>query len=380
MQKNLYATDGVHVAEETSFSKYAGSICKESYGNSPFVKVHDLSGGQFRGPRPVTFTGLPEGYMLETSSDGLGTKGVLIDAAGAQETAGYDLIAMTATDITRFGGLPLLLNNILDITHVGIEGDAVNRTYKKLLVGLARAAKEARVVLLKGETAQMGVCIGSDITDSPTKCNWGATMLGAYHRDKMVTGNTVAPGQKVIALKERGFRCNGISLVRKAFAFHYGDAWWKNESAREDIRAAAVPSVLYDMFVNTIHGWYATDFCPEIKLHAIVHLSGGGIKEKFAHDLILHKGLSAKLDALFEPPAIMRACAFWRGVSDEEFYEVWNGGQGMLLVVDADQADVCVKRACDFGIEARVCGEITAEATPTVTVRSMLSDTLIQFC
>ncbi len=379
MSKKLYATDGVDVTEETAFSSFAGGVCRESYRNSPFVVVHDLSAGHFRGPRPVAFTGLPEGYLLEASSDGLGTKGVLIDAAKCHETAAYDLIAMTATDITRYGGLPLVLVNILDLGAVGVAGDAISATFKRLVAGLGKAAKEARVVVLKGETAQMGACVGSDIIGSQTRFNWGATMIGAYHTDKMVTGDTLAAGQKVIALRERGFRCNGISSVRKAFALHYGEKWWEEPAAQKDLAAAAAPSVLYDTFVTTIHGWFADNWQPEITLHAIVHLSGGGIKEKFGRDLVLGRGFSATLDDLWEPPAIMRACAGWRGMADEELYEAWNGGQGMLLVVDAADADTCVTRATDFGIEAKVCGTIERTRTPTLTIRSKLSETTVVY-
>jgi len=380
MNSKLYATDGVDVAEEALFSRFAGSMCRDSYTNSQFVEVHDLSNGQFRGPRPITFKNLPEGYLIETSADGIGTKSILIDAAGMQETAAYDLIAMTATDITRYGGLPLVLTNILDVVSVGSEGDEVSTTYKKLVTGLGRAAKESNVVVLKGETAQMGVCIGSEIPGSPTRFNWGATMTGVYHKERMVTGNTLAPGQKVIALREQGFRCNGFSSVRKAFMTEYGEEWWKNPDAQNDIKAAAAPSVLYDVFINTIHGWYAKDFQPEIELHAIVHLSGGGIKEKFGNDLVRARGFRATLDNLFEPAEIMKKCALWRGMEDEEFYEAWSGGQGMLLVVDADEARRCVARAKDFGIEARVCGEITeGDDTPILTVHSKLSDAVVTY-
>lgn len=380
MNAKLYAADGVDVAEEATFSSYAGSICRNSYTNSKFVTVHDLSHGHFRGPRPFTFKDVPEDYYIEGSADGLGTKGILIDAAKMHETAGYDLLAMTATDITRYGGLPLVLINILDLTSVGVEGDEVNNTYKKLLTGLGNAAKESNVVVLKGETAQMTVSIGSEIPTSPTRFNWGATITGVYHKDKMVTGDTLASGQKVIALKEQGFRCNGISSVRKALAMQYGPEWWSNKDAQEDIKAAAAPSLLYDVFVNTIHGWYAKDFVPEIKLHAIVHLSGGGIKEKFGADLLKPRGFNAVLYNLYDPASIMEKCAQWRGIGADEFYETWNAGQGMLLIVDSKDADLCVARAKDFGIDAQVCGEITKnDADPTLTITSKLFNTTVTY-
>ena len=374
LSKNkIYAKDGVDVEEEASFSSFAGSVCKASYQNSPFVEVHDLSGGSFRGPRPFTFKNLPDGYMIEASTDGIGTKGIIIDAAKTHRLAAYDLVAMTASDITRFGGVPLILINVFDTTSIGNKGDEVSETYKSAISGLGEVAKESKIVVLKGETAQMGVAIGSEITDSKTKLNWSGTMIGAYHKDKMVTGESIAPGQVVVALKENGFRSNGISSVRKALKEKFGNEWWNNIEAKESIKLASVPSVLYDMYVNTLHGWFNADFKPEIKIHSIIHLSGGALKEKLAKDILFPKKLSAELFDLWEPPQIMKQCAEWRKITDEEFYEVWHGGQGMLLIIDEKDAEYAIKRGSDFGIEAKVVGKITKEENPQVSIISKLN-------
>ena len=371
--RKIYSQDGVDVEEESSFSSFAGSICKESYNNSQFVEIHDLSNGNFRGPRPFTFKNLPDGYLIEGSTDGIGTKGIIIDAAKSHETAAYDIVAMTSSDITRYGGIPLIFINVFDISSVGNEGDEVSNTYKSAIKGLGKVAKEGNLVVLKGETAQMGDAIGSEIKDSKTKLNWSGMMIGAYHPNKMITGETLAKGQVIIALKENGFRSNGISSVRKALKEKYGTEWWNNPLAKEDIKSAALPSVLYDVYVNTLHGWYSKDFKPEAKIHSIIHLSGGAIKEKLAKDILFPKNLSAELTDLWEPPKIMRKCAEWRKIEDEEFYEVWNGGQGMLLVVDESDAEYCIKRANDFGINAKISGRITKESRPQVLVNSKLN-------
>ena len=374
LSKNkIYAKDGVDVEEEASFSSFAGSVCKASYGNSPFVEVHDLSGGNFRGPRPFTFKNLPKGYMIEASTDGIGTKGIIIDAAKTHHLAAYDLIAMTASDITRFGGVPLILINVFDTTSVGNHGDEVSETYKSAISGLGEVAKQSKIVVLKGETAQMGDAIGSENILSKTKLNWSGTMIGAYHKDKMITGESLATGQVIVALKENGFRSNGISSVRKALREKFGNEWWKNPEAKESIKLASTPSVLYDMYVNTLHGWFNEDFKPEIKIHSIVHLSGGALKEKLAKDILFPKKLSAELFDLWEPPQIMKQCAEWRKIVDEEFYEVWHGGQGMLLIIDEKDSEYALKRASDFGIEAKVVGKITKEDVPKVSIISKLN-------
>ena len=371
--KGKYASDGVDVDEESLFSQYAASICKASYKNSLYIEVQDFSAGHFRGPRPFILKGLPKGVSIEASTDGIGTKGIIIDAAKTHEDTAYDIIAMTASDITRFGGLPLVFVNVLDAVSIGEVGDKVSETYKKVLRGLGKVAKKEKIVVLKGETAQMGVCLGSEITSSKTKINWSGTMIGAYHKDKMITGDTLKSGQVVIALKENGFRCNGISSLRKALALKFGKKWWNNPRARKSIKEAAAPSVLYDPLLTTLNGWFKPGFKQEIKVHAIVHLSGGAIKEKFAKDILFARGLSANLNDLWEPPAIMRNCAAWRGLSDKEFYETWNGGQGMFLVVDKKNVKHCLRCAKRFSIQAKVAGHITKEKIPQVKIISKLT-------
>src|SRR3989344_4212657 len=371
--KGKYASDGVDVDEESLFSQYAASICKASYKNSLYIEVQDFSAGHFRGPRPFILKGLPKGVSIEASTDGIGTKGIIIDAAKTHEDTAYDIIAMTASDITRFGGLPLVFVNVLDTVSVGEAGDKVSETYKKVLKGLGIVAKKSNIVVLKGETAQMGVCLGSEISYSKTKPNWSGTMIGAYLKDKMITGNTIGSGQVIIALKENGFRCNGISSLRKSLALKFGKEWWNNPKAKQSIKEAATPSVLYDTYLATLNGWFTKDFKEEVRIHGIVHLSGGAIKEKLAKDILFSRGLSAVIDDLWDPPAIMRKCAEWRGLSDKEFYQAWNGGQGMLLIVNKEDADYCIKKAKEFSIQAKIAGKITKEENPVVRIGSKLT-------
>lgn len=376
-KKSVYARDGVDIDNESDFSSAAGLVCKASYKNSRFVTVHDMSKGSFRGPRPFTLKNLPKGYVIEISSDGIGTKGILVDAARSHEYAAYDLVAMVSSDITRYGGIPLVLANILDLAAVGEPGSPVSKQYRLLLKGLAAAAKKIGVVVLKGETAQMGVAVSSEIPDSPTRFNWSAVMVGAYHPKKMITGKTLKAGQVVIALKENGFRSNGISSVRAAFRAHYGNSWWDNPYAQSDIRAAAVPSVLYDTYIAHMHGWFSKQFKPLAQIHAIAHLSGGGIKEKLGADILYKHGLSAELDNLFMPPHIMRQCKAWRGMSDSEFYTAWNGGQGMLIIVDEDDAKVMCSTAKKFGITAQVAGRVTKEDVPQISIQTPWSTRVV---
>lgn len=364
-----YTQDGVNIQEGDDFSSYAGKVCRSTYNNSPFVEVHDFSKGHFRGPRAFTLQNLPDGYFMDAAPDGIGTKVVIIDAALSHYQASRDVIAMTFGDITRYGGLPLIFVNVLDVNTLGEKGSDTNDRFRKMMDGLGQVAKEQNLVVFKGETAELGQCVSSENSDALTQFNWAGMAIGVYHSDKMITGDTLEPGQAVIALREHGFRSNGISSVRKAFCLAFGNEWWNEGSAKNAIKDAATPSTLYDKFLAIANGWYP-DVHPGFKVHLISHITGGGIKSKFAEDILFPRGLSAVLDDLWEPPKIMISCAEWRGMCDEEVYETWNGGQGVLVVINGKETDGFIRLAEKFRIEAKHCGYITENVSPLMTIHS----------
>jgi phosphoribosylformylglycinamidine cyclo-ligase len=248
-----------------------------------------------------------------------------------------------------------------------------------MIEGMGEVCKEQNLVALNGETAELGVCVSSENPNAQMQFNWAGFTIGAYHRNKMITGETLAPGQWVVAFKETGFRSNGHGSVRKAFGKKYGPEWYRNLDAASDMIEAAAPSVLYDRFLTWLNGWYESDFDPIIKLHLIVHLTGGAIRTKLAEDVLFPRGLSAHLDNLWEPPEIMRKCAQWRGMSDQECYETWNGGQGALAVVDSCDYGLLEAQAKRHGLEIQVCGKIIHSKNPSVTIRSRFSGQTIVF-
>lgn len=379
---NSYQADGVNVPLGDQFSSLCGQICRGSYGYSPFVDVVDLSKGNFRGPRGFTLKNLPQGCLQTMVSDGIGTKVIPIVASGKMETAASNVIAMTAMDITRYGGLPLVFANILDVASLGDDPDS--ETYRlcvDAMRGLEAIAKEHHIVLLTGETAELGVCVGSDDPNAKLRLNWGGVMYGAYHRDKMIRGDTLAPGQVIIALRD-DFRSNGISSVRKALRIQYGEEWYKNPEALPDIIAASTASVQYDRFLNTLNGWMevgGNQLLPLIQMHLIVHLSGGAFESKLGQDMLAPQRLSANLDNLFDPPDIMRKCASWRGMSSKECYKTFNGGQGALVVVYRDDVSRFLQMAQKFGIDARVAGEITKYEGYDVRIKSKFDGEIIRY-
>ncbi len=379
-----YAQDGVNVERGDDFSAFAGSICKGTWKNSQYVHVHDWGKGHFRGPKSVSFKGLPPDTQIDLAADGVGTKTIVTSEALTHLQAGYDIIAMPCADITRWGGLPLLFSNVLDVSTLGRRGSDTYRRFGELILSLRAAADSQGIVLYRGETAELGPCVSSENPDAVTLYNWAGFAVGAYHPKLMITGEKLEAGQVVMALKEYGFRGNGMSSVRgalrAAFGKGYDGKWWLNPYAKPWIRKAAAPCTLYDKFLATANGWFSQNFEPQVRVTCVSHISGGGIVGKFAEDALFPLGLSAELTDLFDPPEVMLKCAQWRGVAEEECYRVWHGGQGALVVLDEREAGKLHALGRSMGISAQLCGRILpSEGAPKLFIKSKFSGGRLEY-
>jgi len=374
-----YKEDGVDVKAGDAFSSYAGKLCQSTFKNSPFVTVRDFSRGHFRGPRAFRLRNLPRNCYIDIAPDGDGTKVEVISAAGDFPNAARGWVAMTRGDITRWGGKGIILVNNLDTENLGEVGDPRFEAHKSMMDGLKRIADEEHLIMFKGETAELPGIITSRNKQALVTYSWCGVCLGVYNPRTIITGDGVKKDMLVMALRELGLRNNGFSSLRKGMAIHYGQDWHNNPDAQDDIRAAATPAVLYDSFLERANGWRSPDFLPEIPMYLIVHVTGGAIKSKFAEDILFPRGLSAELDNLWDLPPIMRKCAEWRGLSDRELYEIWNGGQGALVVIEEKDAEAFISLGRTFGIDVKKCGRITREKKPQVIIHSMLNGEKIPF-
>jgi phosphoribosylformylglycinamidine cyclo-ligase len=365
--------DPVNLPLGDKISAYAGALTRTTHQNSLWVSV-DPPNEHFRSEISFKILEHLPGIRTVIGPDGVGTKTGLIDAARGYKNAARDIVAMTAGDITRSGGCPVIFSNVLDVSSLG-ENDA-SETFKAaqlLFDGLVEVANALEFNCIKGETAELSSFVSSPNPDAVLKFNWAGFMLGVIHPDKMITGNTLAPGQIIMAFREFGFRSNGMSKVRGIMEQRFGKEWWKQ---KELIELIATPSTLYDHFLTWLNGWKNKDnnFETILRPHHICHLSGGSFKTKFFEDVLKRKGLAARLDNLWEPPGIVQQCAEWSGMSDEELHEKWSCGQGALVVIDESDVANFMEYAGHFNnVEAKVAGEIVASATPYLEIHSKFS-------
>ena len=351
-----------NLGAKEQFSRFAAEVCQSTYGCCPFITVRDFSSENFRGPRGfrlnVAQFPLLAGAWLATVCDGLGSKVVITNLAGFHRLQARDLLAMLGGDITRWGGCRLGLSEVLDTSTLGEVGSVSWHSFQELMIGLGEVAREQHVVLFDGETAQIGPCVGSVNPSIPTKYNWCGFMVGLYHDDFMILGDTIAPGQIVLALPENGFRANAFTTVQGILASPFGDQWWRGmePGTKAAIAACAAPAVLYDSFFEAANGWTGKTRIP---IRAIAHITGGGIPEKFGA-LLKPLGLSAVLDDLYKPSAIMQRCFEWGKLTHERAYRYLNGGQGVLVVVDEGTVGNFQSLAREYQQEVKVCGRIVS--------------------
>ncbi len=365
--------DPVNLPMGDKISSYAGKVTRTTHNNSLWVKI-DEPNEHFRSE--ISFSILLHmlpGTQLVIAPDGSGTKPSVTDAARMHRYAARDLGAMTAGDVTRAGGCPVAWSNVCDVSTLGEnENSEIYKAIQSIFDGLVDVSNILKIPSIKGETAEMSACVSSPNPNALVKFNWAGFMLGITHPDKKITGQTLAPGQVVVALHEHGFRSNGISLVREIMKDKFGEDWWSN---KELVQKIATPSTIYDHFLADLNGWYnqENNFQHYLKPHSICHLSGGSFKAKFFEDILKKKGLSARLDHLCQPAEIVKQCAEWSGKSDKELYEKWSCGQGALVVLNSKDVDRFKKHANQFGVFPKVCGEITKEEKPQLEIISKFS-------
>jgi phosphoribosylformylglycinamidine cyclo-ligase len=349
--QNAYARAGVDVDVEAEASRIMYEASKETFKNRKGLVGEIVAPfDDFAGLKMVSAANLPEGTYFSMGFDTAGTKVELAERVGVHDTIAFDLLAMVCDDALIRGGEPVLVGTNLDLKSLGTD-DRYLPTVRELAKGYVEAADAANVAIINGEIAQMGSLM-TGYGDFPY--HWGAACIWFARKDKILTGNEVKEGDAVVMLGEHGFRCNGLSLIRKIFSEKYGEKWHEAAFADTTIgKASLAPSIIYSRAVVGMHGGFDTEGMCEI--HAVAHITGGGVPEKLAR-VLRPSGLGATLTDLFDPPAIMKHAQEIGAVSDADAYRAWNMGQGLAIVTP--EPEKVLKEAEKSGLTAKVAGVI----------------------
>ncbi|GGB97679.1 phosphoribosylformylglycinamidine cyclo-ligase [Marivita lacus] len=275
-------------------------------GLGGFGALFDLKGAGFVDP------------VLVAATDGVGTKLRIAIDTGHVDGVGIDLVAMCVNDLVCQGAEPLFF---LDYFATGkLDTD----TAARVIEGIATGCAQSGCALIGGETAEMpGMYPAGDF-------DLAGFAVGAMERGTDLPSG-VGEGDVLLGLASNGVHSNGYSLVRKLVEVS-GLGWdadcpWADGSLGE---ALLTPTRLY-----------VTQALAAVKaggVHALAHITGGGLTENLPR--VLPEGLGAQIDlTAWDLPPVFKWLAQTGGMAESELLKTFNCGIGMIAVVAPDQAD-----------------------------------------
>ncbi len=294
---------------------------------------------------------LPEGYkqpVLVSGTDGVGTKLKLAIELGIHNTIGVDLVAMCVNDILVLGAEPLYF---LDYYATGkLDTDLA----ADVIAGIAEGCRQSRAALIGGETAEMPGMYGNGDYDLAGFC------VGVVEKQQIIDGSQVKAGDVMIALSSSGPHSNGYSLIRKIIDLNQADLNQPLSGTETTLGAALLtPTRIY---VQAIHKVLA-----EINLHALAHITGGGLLENIPR--VLPTNTQAVIDSnSWRLPEIFQWLQNKGNVETQEMYRTFNCGIGMVVIVSADDANRTIKKFNQQGEVAWQLGQICSTDNETQVI------------
>ncbi|MBJ2164745.1 phosphoribosylformylglycinamidine cyclo-ligase [Acidovorax sp. IB03] len=276
--------------------------------------------------------------VLVSGTDGVGTKLKLAFEWNIHDTVGIDLVAMSVNDVLVQGAEPLFFLDYFACGKLDVD------TAAAVVGGIAKGCELSGCALIGGETAEMPGMYPAGEYDL------AGFAVGAVEKSKILTGQNVAPGDVVLGLASHGVHSNGFSLVRKCI-----------ERAEA---AGTVPATLdgkpFKQAIMEPTRLYVKNVLAALAQHpikALAHITGGGLLENIPR--VLPEGTAAHLKKGSWPQTELFA---WlqktAGIDDIEMNRTFNNGIGMVVVVDAANAEATAATLRAAGEQVYTIGTI----------------------
>jgi phosphoribosylformylglycinamidine cyclo-ligase len=323
--KKAYARAGVDVDLANKLKRDIGAFVRQTHGAQVLGKIGGF-GGLFRASFPRM-----RDPVLVASVDGVGTKLKIAFAMGKHDTVGGDLVNHCVNDIAVVGARPLFF-----LDYIGCER-LEPRVFQQLLRGLSRACRGAGCALLGGETAQMPGMYRKGEYDL------AGCIVGVVDRTKIVDGSKIKPNDVVLGLASNGLHTNGYSLARKIL-------FEKMRLKPSSPLPGSTTRVGEELM--SVHKNYQPLLAkvPGGVIKGLAHITGGGLIDN------LPRILPSNCDAVIETnswrvPKIFQILQKNGNVDDQEMYQVFNMGVGMVAIVAerSAQSAMSVLRAKRIG-------------------------------
>ena len=278
--------------------------------------------------------------MLVSGTDGVGTKLKLAFLMDKHDTIGVDCVAMCVNDVACSGAKPLFF---LDYIACGKN---YPEKIAEIVKGVADGCVQAGCALVGGETAEHPGLMPDEEYDLA-----GFT-VGIGEKNKLVSGENLKAGDALIGVASSGVHSNGFSLVRKVFDINEKTILSTYDELDKPLgEELLTPTRIYVKPLLAL--------MDEVRVNAISHITGGGFYENVPR--MLNDGFTAVIekDKCFKKP-IFELIEKVGKIPERDMYNTFNMGTGLVIAVDAENADKAVEILNANGEQAAVIGEIKA--------------------
>ncbi|WP_420586994.1 phosphoribosylformylglycinamidine cyclo-ligase [Ruegeria sp.] len=276
--------------------------------------------------------------ILVGATDGVGTKLRIAIDTGVVDGVGIDLVAMCVNDLICQGAEPLFF---LDYFATGkLDTD----TAARIIEGIAEGCVQSGCALIGGETAEMpGMYPDGDF-------DLAGFSVGAMERGAHLPAD-VQKGDVLLGLASNGVHSNGYSLVRKLVEM--SGLGWDAESPFGDGSLGETLLTPTRLYVKP-----ALQAIRAGGVHALAHITGGGLTENLPR--VLPEELGAQIDLnAWDLPPVFRWMAETGGIAEAEMLKTFNCGIGMIVVCAEDHADELAALLTEAGEAVSRLGTVT---------------------
>ena len=278
--------------------------------------------------------------VLVAGTDGVGTKLKYAFLLEKHDTIGIDAVAMCVNDIVCQGAKPLFFLDYYACGRLYPEAEA------QVVKGIAEGCRQAGCALIGGETAEMPGFYPDGEYDL------AGFAVGIVDKKKVINGKNIQAGDVLLGIKSSGIHSNGYSLVRKLF----GDSD-RAELEKYDERLGASPAEVL-LTPTKIYVRSILTLVAKVPVKGIAHITGGGFIENIPR--IFPEGIGCEIDKnSYEVPAVFRVMQERAGISDEQIYNTFNMGIGMVVCVSPENAAAAAASLKESGEEVVVLGRTT---------------------
>lgn len=295
-------------------------------GLGGFGALFDLKGAGYNDP------------VLVAATDGVGTKLRIAIDTGYFDGVGIDLVAMCVNDLVCQGAEPLFFLDYFATGKLDTDQAAT------VIEGIAEGCVQSGTALIGGETAEMpGMYPVGDF-------DLAGFAVGAMERGQDLPAD-VQVGDVLLGLGSNGVHSNGYSLVRKLVEMS-GLGWeaacpWSDKTLGQELLTPTRLYVKQALAAVRAGG-----------VHALAHITGGGLTENLPRVLPEDMGATIDLDT-WTLPAVFAWMRELGGMNDAEMLKTFNCGLGMILVVSADEAEALEALLTEQGESVFRIGTVT---------------------